>query len=504
MLFCSTPERFRRTVRFLDRLVETPLNGSPLGRTPLTPYRVLSLIEEDSNLKRCLQSEGELAQLKAVLSEEICEMALPAMLDRGARYLVWHKLRSSDVGEADRSALFQEKFSILLDSAYLERLRTRIPAGYGFVSYPGYPLIQSADLIARFSKNPERYFEFVYPVLYELEGLRCREDGTPIPGWLSFVFVKPGKMREQVSFVREKTKEGVLAVEKVNGRLVGLGGLLASLTDGAKYLEGNVSASVTTGHSYTIANIWNIVREAAQAAGLRLEEAVVAVVGAAGSVGSGLAQICMSERVKQLILIDPRSLDETLRNVKRSTVPVTVGVLENDLGKAHIVLVATSSGKVIFDPHAFRKGAMVFDDSQPKNIAEDFMAVRDDILVFEAGAVKLPAGSNYRIHRAFGPKLKRFHWNHINLPMAGATEVPSCLAEVMIWSLLREQRRNYSVGKAAPELAVYLEAKGAKLGFRPGCLQSFGRKIIPERFETLRQVYEGELASVGDANTRVL
>lgn len=179
-------------------------------------------------------------------------------------------------------------------------------------------------------------------------------------------------------------------------------------------------------------------------------------------------------------------------------------MLERDLGKAHIVLVATSSGKVIFDAHAFRKGAMVFDDSQPKNIAEDFVALRDDILVFEAGAVELPASFNYRIHRAFGPKLKRFHWNHVNLPMANATEVPCCLAEVMIWSLLREQRQNYSVGKADPELAVYLAAQGEKLGFRPGCLQSFGRQIMPERFETLRQIYKGELASVSDANTRAL
>lgn len=493
-VFSSDLSQFKSAVSNLDLLHDRFSSGSIEGISTPTPYQILDFLEHDPGSKAMLGSDKLWAETEMILSEELCEMVLPLLLDGGENYLTLERLRFSalrldwDAGET------KEKLRILADSQYLHHLKTSLPAGYGFVTYPGYLLIDSKDFVARFPGNAESYFPYAYPVIYELEGLREPRKNQPIPGWLAFPLIKPSKMREQVPFVREKTREAVVAIEKLNGRLIGLGGLLASLTDGGQYLVDKTTAKVTTGHSYTIENIANTMRAAAHAVGLRLKDAVVAVVGAAGSVGSGLAQLSAREGVKEIILVDTRDLDPTIQKVRKiSKVPVSAGTLDHEVGKAHIVLIATSSSSVIFDPKNFREGALVLDDSQPKNVPEHFLSSRDDILILEGGAVRPPRGHSYRIRRAFGPKLKKFHWNIVNIPMAARDEVPCCLAEAMIWSLLGEERESYSLGKADPDLATYLNTKGSRLGFEPAPLQSFGKNVPHSRIERIRQIYEASM-----------
>jgi predicted amino acid dehydrogenase len=496
----ASVEEFERTLAALERFASRCAKETHGGQL-LTPYRLLELLDTESRAGEWLGGEEARVRLRAALREEICAMAIPALLDGGENALA--VAATTATGDPSSLAALQAKFSALAASDYLKILREQTPPGYGFVSYPAYTLVEPQQLVRRFGPCLEQSFRLAYPVIYELTGL-VAPGAQALPGWLAFVFAKPARMKEQVALVREKTREALVAMERLNGRLIGLGGWLASLTDGGAYLEDKTTAKVTTGHAYTIANILNTMLRAAEAVGLLLSDAVVAVVGAAGSVGSGVAQLSAQLPIRRLILFDERSLDGTLQKVRQvSSVPSVAGKMEEDLNKAHVVLVATTASKELFDRRWFRPGAIVIDDSQPKNVDRELLAERKDLLVLEGGVVSAATRGALAIRPAFGPALKNFHWSHVNLGMAGADEVPSCLAEVMIWSLLGETRERYSLGKASPELAGYLDARGREMGFGPGELQCFGDAVEPARVAAVRRVLrEAETQAASPAGMR--
>jgi fatty aldehyde-generating acyl-ACP reductase len=487
----SSLESFKESVALLDTLLEQDHFNENL----LTPYKIRSLLEKKIDQIAKIFSESKVKNLSQILEEELCEMVLPTVLDGGGNYMNGMALRNESLGLPDNQEVLKEKFLILSQSRYITSYLPQLQTGYGFITYPGYMLIHSRDLLSRYPKNPEHYFEYAYPVIYEFEGLKKNEGEIPLPGWLAFFFVKPETMPNKVDLVRKKTLEAVKAIEKLNGKIIGLGGLSASLTKGGNLLEEKTSSKITTGHAYTISNIFNTLEDAAQQSALPLNRSIVAVVGAAGSVGRGAAIICARFGVQKLILFDRRPLDTTLEKIREvSEVPIEFGDIKEDIGKAHVVLVATSDPNVLFDAQDFQPGTLILDDSQPKNIGKEFMIQRDDIIVLEGGAVEPPAMDGYKIRPAFGPKLKSFHWGLVNLAMTGKTDVPSCLAEVMAWSALNENREEYSLGSADPELADYLNQKSVAMGFKPATLQCFGKSIPPERFAKVREINQARFS----------
>jgi predicted amino acid dehydrogenase len=490
-VFSSSLESFKESVFLLDDILEQDHFYGKL----LTPYKIRSLLEKNWDKVAKIFTENKVMNFAKILEEELCEMVLPSILDDGGNYLAGMSLRNESLGLPDNQEILKEKFFLLSQSRYITSYLQQLQTGYGFITYPGYMLIHSRDLLSRYPKNPERYFEYAYPVIYEFEGLKEYESETSLPGWLVFFFVKPETMPSQVDLVRKKTLEAVKAIEKLNGKIIGLGGLSASLTKGGTLLEEKTSSKITTGHAYTVSNIFSTLEDAAHQGGLPLSRSIVAVVGAAGSVGCGAAIICARFGVQKLILFDKRPLDATLEKIRKvSAVPVEFGDIKEDIGKAHAVIVATSDPNVLFDAQDFQPGTLILDDSQPKNIGKEFMSQRDDIIVLEAGAVQPPAMDGYNIRPAFGPKLKSFHWGLVNLAMTGKNDVPSCLAEVMAWSSLNENREEYSLGPADPELADYLNQKSVSMGFKSATLQCFGKSIPPERFAKVREINQARFS----------
>ena len=74
--------------------------------------------------------------------------------------------------------------------------------------------------------------------------------------------------------------------------------------------------------------------------------------------------------------------------------------------------------------------------------------------------------------------------------MVDVQAVPCCLAEVMIWTELGEDRPSDAlIGTPDPEIARYLNAAAPGLGYRCGALQCFGEAVSPERLARVRAVY---------------
>ena len=300
-VFASSLVDFRKTLAFLDTTTKQLASES----TVLTPYKVLSLLDSGTIGSGIVPDSVD---VRAIVAEEICEMALPAILDKGANYLSHAKLRHAALGSSHDAQTIRDKFRVLLDSAYVSYLQHDLPKGYGFVSYPAHMFHQPRDLVNRFPGLQQRSWQYAYPIVYELSGLRGRRSNSTTLGWIVYSYLRPVTMKEDLQLSRDKILEAVRVIEKLNGSLAALGGLTASLTDGGKYLVDKTSCSVTTGHSFTIANIINMMVKAVDRVGLPLEKARVAVVGASGSVGSGIAQMC-APRVAELILIDKRELN---------------------------------------------------------------------------------------------------------------------------------------------------------------------------------------------------
>jgi predicted amino acid dehydrogenase len=497
----SSLEEFAGALASIDRAIDWLAEGHG-GPPLLTPYRLLEWLQ---NSPQAADAVGCAArkQLCSILQNEICELLLPVLLDEGRNLVAFERARnvasSGAASRDERGELLQSKLALLAASSYRRALEERTPPGYGFVTYPAYMLVQPQALIRTCGSRPERAFPWAYPVVYELEGLCEPRTKSPVPGWLVFTFVKPARLTEDVDLVRQKTREGVAAVEKLGGRLAGLGGWLASLTDGGAWLTRQVGIRLTTGHSYTVTNIVNTMLRAVAATGLPLREAVVCVIGAAGSVGSGVARLCATLPIKELILVDHREVTFLLKDLGSQTgLPVRATDLQAGVAAAHAVLSATTASEILFDPQWLREGAIVIDDSHPKNVSRELLARRDDILVLEGGAVQLPP-AGYSIHPALGPGLRSFSWQQVNLPVAGPHDVPSCLAEVMLWTLLGQHREQYSIGRADPLLARYLNDQGELCGFQPAQLQCFGESVPASRLERVRRAHQAACVSNGVA-----
>ena len=84
-------------------------------------------------------------------------------------------------------------------------------------------------------------------------------------------------------------------------RIVGLGAYTSVVSMGGLHLK-DEGIALTTGNSYTVISAVDAINMAAESINLDLGDATVAVVGASGSIGKGVA-VMMAEKVSKLILI---------------------------------------------------------------------------------------------------------------------------------------------------------------------------------------------------------
>ena len=129
--------------------------------------------------------------------------------------------------------------------------------------------------------------------------------------------------------------------------------------------------SITTGYSTTALIIEAYVYEAADYVGIDLDHETVALVGAAGSVCSTVAQLLMKQgRAKKLLLIDREQRFPTLERLAKDCTDGIASIstnLEQDLSEASVVITATTDPRSIIKRKMLGDSVVVIDDSQPRN-----------------------------------------------------------------------------------------------------------------------------------------
>lgn len=306
-------------------------------------------------------------------------------------------------------------------------------------------------------------------------------------------------------------------------RIVGLGAYTSVVSMGGLHLK-DEGIALTTGNSYTVISAVDAINMAAKNLKIDLRDATVAVVGASGSIGKGVA-VMMSEIVSGLILIGNSrnakivkdrllitaseivkhvsSLIENRTEILPGTLAEAISVhrsfpgygasfddyvkfaqefcegssrmllsasINDDLPKADIVVCATSSTGKLLTPDNLAKGAVVCDISRPKNIDREVEFKRPDVLALDGGVIRVPGSPD-------------LGWNFgLDEGLAYA-----CMAETMMLALeKRYEHTSIGASGVTTDSVLYLKNLAAKHGFELTGLRSFDEPLDMRRLEVVK------------------
>jgi acetylornithine/succinyldiaminopimelate/putrescine aminotransferase/predicted amino acid dehydrogenase len=340
--------------------------------------------------------------------------------------------------------------------------------------------------------------------------------GDVTEGWIVSVPLLPKDMRGGSRKMAENMVRDAVDLARAEGATcVGLGAFTSIATRGGETVTGR-GTSITSGNTLTTIAAVKSIEAIAERTGINLGDAHVAIIGASGAIGR-LASLLLARRAGRLSLVgnaanpfSPRLLSRVADDVCRmllehdtaaapvhannmsrglsdmarrmsvddlssstsaerireiwqrrgTTFPVRWNVsLQDALGDADVVLVATSSELTLIDPDTLQPGTLVCDVARPRNVASS-RTEREDVLVFDGGLIKPP----------FDIDLGPFQTLPKNLCWG-------CLGETLLLALAGEQR-DYSIGsRLSVEDADHLASLADIHGFAPSPLEWQGQPI---------------------------
>lgn len=264
--------------------------------------------------------------------------------------------------------------------------------------------------------------------------------GAVADGVILVVPLLPDEMaRRGVEPVARDIAQAVDLAGQLGARVVGLGGYTVPYSRRGLAVVGRGPA-VTTGNALTAGMAVAATRRLAEAQGLALGDARVAVVGARGSVGTLCARLVARERPRRMLLVgNPSSANHYLERLRRDLAEAGGDIqVATDLDRLHtcdVVITATAAGRPILDAEAqLAPGTIVCDVARPPDTSPGLRR-RRDLTVIDGGLVTLP-----------DPAIRFGAGNFQNLPDGVQL---ACLAETILLALAGETR-DWGIGYDVP------------------------------------------------------
>lgn len=212
-----------------------------------------------------------------------------------------------------------------------------------------------------------------------------------VVGWIIWVPLLGEQMLELPrEVVINKILQAIKMVKKDGVKIIGLGEFTASVTHGGSDLVGKVQGvHITSGNSLTAGVVFRAIKKIVNTKKISVEEAKIAVVGAAGSIGRGVSSLLAQEGFK-LLLIDR---EKKINRIKKdfyflSNIDFDISI--SSIINSDVIVVATSSMEQLIQPSYLKKMAIVYDITQPRNTSPDLIKERPDITVIDGGLVDTP------------------------------------------------------------------------------------------------------------------
>lgn len=503
-------------MKLLDRLSANQLE-SPTALTALitqllglsltldgtgdSPFSLASIAIE---LKGCGELVSRLAEIpipdRRLVSDDIHDMLAPLLLDEAEAYIelaasTQHRRLLSENGkEAEFRQHTAEKFRLL--APLFARLRPQSYRWAHIGHFGGEEDLyrESAFLRELPAADRELWYRGSFPFAVELQMRGFMTPGDPqereARGWMILLANPTQQLLADRELRLRKLNQAVKLAAKLGASIVGMAGLTASFAQGGHALSRSFpELGFSTGHAYTIANIIDIASGCIDKIGLDISKATVAVIGAAGSIGSGCARLIARQlRPRRMFLSDlspiiARTQLANLAELVRAEHPAIELELSSDkdcIRQADLVIVCTNSPVSIVEPSHFQPGTIVIDDSFPKNVPQSVLAERPDVIVLEGGIVQMP----YRIDVNASRPLR----DSVDAPVTrtiSCKQIYGCMTESLILAL-RQRKGNYGLGMANLDLAQEIFTSGREFGFSRAPFQSFDFAIGEERFNATR------------------
>jgi fatty aldehyde-generating acyl-ACP reductase len=277
--------------------------------------------------------------------------------------------------------------------------------------------------------------------------------------------------------VQAKISAAVDKARDLGATVVGLGALTAPASAGGKAFAKRTDIGVTNGNAFTAAmTLMGMERLMAR----MRRDPVIALVGATGSVGTCLTQLYARKHSGRLLLIarNQGRLDALAEDARGHGVDVSVSTDMADVRNADLVVLLTSSADAVLRSEHLKSGAVVLDDTVPRNTDPSLIAERPDVLVVDGGLVEIP-GAELQGSIGLAPKLAY-----------------ACLAETMLLALAGHEG-HFSIGTPQVEQAEYmlkLAREHRQFGFNLAPFRSFGT-LISQPAKALVGAADEELVS---------
>ncbi len=253
--------------------------------------------------------------------------------------------------------------------------------------------------------------ERLWPVvLSPIEGMRDR-DGLPIPGWVLTLALPPTYILKHKDIAMRKIIQAMRLAKKLGAEIFGLGAFTSSITRAGSLLPHPI-LPIASGHTYTALITTRSVCALMEEQRLRGERVCIALVGATGSIGNAVSRLLahsggfdsltlIGRTPKHMELLFAALVEYDMSHIKTSF------SLE-DIKDATIIIIATSAAESLIQLAHIKKGATVYDITQPKNInLKHLRELRPDIRYIDGGLVSIPSSIhlnfNFRLppHTAF-------------------------------------------------------------------------------------------------------
>lgn len=309
-------------------------------------------------------------------------------------------------------------------------------------------------------------------VVSHITGIRSDGNGEEAEGWFIGCPLTPHQLLnlppEEV--YKKIIKCGKIA-EELGAGIIGLGALTSVVGDGGITIAKNLNIPVTTGNSYTVATAVEGAKRGAALMGTPIDEATVAVVGAAGSIGRTSA-IMLARSAKKIVLVgrSVEKLQPVAREVAERNGNVTVSNNVTDgLKDADVVVTVTSAADAVILPEHLKQGAVVCDVARPRDVSVRVAKERKDVLVIEGGVVAVPGDVNFNFEFGF-PERTAY----------------ACMSETIMLAL-DKRYESFTLGKeVSVAQAEETQTIAARHGFHLAGFRSFELAVTDEHIANVR------------------
>lgn len=340
-------------------------------------------------------------------------------------------------------------------------------------------LVHPRDLNDVFKKYPllrffpERIVKFFLKikspiVVSKINGLVSQKTGLPANGLLVSIGMTAKEMLDNREMAKTEVIRAVEFSRKLGAKIVGLGALTSPMVNGGADLVGKYNIKITNGNTLTAGMTMVGIKKTIEMNGKIDKQSTFAIVGATGSIGSAISKLIIRDKLTTKMILIGRT-QERLSALKDflamnlqgdSDLKITTSTDLISLKEADVIVVTTSADSALIKGPLLKRGAIVYDITQPRNTSEMIKTERPDVLVVDGALVKLPIGVGYNFDSG--------------LPMRVNF---SCLAETMILAA-EDTTSDFSIGDVDIEKVDSINTLAVRYNIEAAPLMSWGEEVL--------------------------